>query len=123
MRYVADLVVIAVAGTVFCDTAACAEPFSASNAVKYTWVQVAPPNIGVVRAITADSICPKIRFDRSIARMSERARPDSDFNVLTCEATIPAGTQRIEIAGKTLRAPPLHPKRIAIIGDTGCRLK
>jgi hypothetical protein len=55
--------------------------------------------------------------------MKERAAPDSDFKVLTCEATIPRGTHRIEVAGKRLLPPPVHPRRIAVIGDTGCRLK
>jgi hypothetical protein len=55
--------------------------------------------------------------------MSTRAAPDSDFNVLTCEAAIPAGARRIEVTGKRLRAPPLNPQRIAVVGDTGCRMK
>ena len=96
---------------------------AAAGAAKYVWVQIGPLGLSSVRAITTASICPQVRFDRSIVRMSKRAPADSEFNVLTCEATIPAGTQRIEVAGKALRAPSLQPRRIAVIGDTGCRLK
>src|SRR5262245_29308230 len=114
---------IAIACVVLHYSAQCAEPSSASDAVKYLWVQMVPPNAGIVRAITAGRTCPKVRFDRSFVRMRERAVADSDFDVLTCEANIPAATQQVEVVGRILRGPPLHPKRIVIIGDSGCRLK
>ncbi|MEW6296552.1 MAG: metallophosphoesterase [Thermodesulfobacteriota bacterium] len=55
--------------------------------------------------------------------MRERAAPDSDFDIRVCEATVPPGTREIEVAGKSLHPPPVRPQRIAVVGDTGCRLK
>jgi Calcineurin-like phosphoesterase len=86
-------------------------------------VQVAPPRVGIVRALTMAPTCPEVRFDRRAVLMSERAAPDSDFDIRVCEATVPPGTRRIDVAGKRLRPPPIHPRRIAVVGDTGCRLK
>jgi hypothetical protein len=86
-------------------------------------VQVAPPGIGIVRALTATAVCPEVRFDSGVVPMTERATPDSDFTIRICEATVPPGTSTIEVAGKRLRPPPVRPRQIAVIGDTGCRLK
>jgi len=103
---------------------ALSEPtFAADPAVKNAWVQVAPPRVGIVRALTTASSCPDVAFDEQMVRMKERAAPDGDFDILTCEATVPPGTNRIEVAGKSLRPPVVRPQRIAVIGDTGCRLK
>ncbi len=121
MRAVARLIVAApamlallVGGAALCG---------ASDAVKHVWVQVAPPHVGIVRALTVAPTCPEVRFDRRAVLMSERAAPDSDFDIRVCEATVPPGTRRIDVAGKRLRPPPISPRRIAVVGDTGCRLK
>ena len=65
---------------------------------------------------------PPVRFDSGVVRMKERVASDTDFNILTCEATVPPGTRWIKVAGKSLRPPPARPVRIAVVGDTGCRL-
>jgi hypothetical protein len=121
MRAVARLIVAAPA--VFALLAGGAALCGASDAVKHVWVQVAPPRVGIVRALTMAPTCPEVRFDRRAVLMSERAAPDSDFDIRVCEATVPPGTRRIDVAGKRLRPPPIHPRRIAVVGDTGCRLK
>ena len=86
------------------------------------WVQVLP-NGPEVRAITTAVRCPEIRFNGRPILMTERASPDADFHIRTCEAPIPAGTKRSTLAGKPLRLPPEGPRRIAVVGDTGCRMK
>jgi len=108
---------------ILAHTPVCAEPSFSSDAVKHVWVQVAPPNVGIVRALTEASACPHVRFDSRVVRMKERAASDKDFNIRTCEATVPPDTRRINVAGKSLRPPPVRPVRIAVVGDTGCRLK
>ncbi len=55
--------------------------------------------------------------------MRVRAAPNSDFQILTCEARVPRHTREIQVAGRRLRPPPARPRRIAVVGDTGCRLK
>lgn len=87
------------------------------------WVEIAPPNTGIVRAVTEARECPKAMFDDTVVRMSERAAPDSDFPIRTCEAVVPPDTTHIEVAGRSLRPPTGRPERIAVIADTGCRLK
>lgn len=123
MRHILGLAMTVIASALFGHNAAVADSSSTSDLVKYTWVQMGPHDVGIVRAITAGSACPMVILDRLVVRMRRRAAPDADFDVLTCEATIPPGVDRIEVAGRRFRAPVLSPKRIAVVGDSGCRLK
>ena len=92
------------------------------SAAPIAWVQILPRG-PAVRAITTTARCPDIRFNDRAESMTERAAPDPDFQIRTCEAPLPAGTKRISIAGKPLALPPERPRRIAVVGDTGCRMK
>jgi hypothetical protein len=40
-----------------------------------------------------------------------------------CEAVVPPGHQIITLDGVDLKLPAAHPKRILVMGDTGCRLE
>lgn len=91
--------------------------------VHNAWVQVVPPNHGLVRAITEANSCPLAHFDDRAVRMRMRARPNPDFDVLVCELPVPPGTDKIEVAGRELRPVSQNPRRIAVVGDTGCRMK
>ncbi|WP_312641473.1 metallophosphoesterase [Candidatus Nitrospira allomarina] len=91
--------------------------------VRNVWVQVVPPYRGLVRAITEGEHCPLAFFDGRPARMKVRAQPNSDFDVLVCELLVPYETDRIEVAGRDLRPVSRNPRRIAVVGDTGCRMK
>jgi hypothetical protein len=53
---------------------------------------------------------------------SPSASKPSEFPVLTCEATIPAGVARAAIDGHELPLPKAVPRSIVVIGDTGCRM-
>jgi hypothetical protein len=55
--------------------------------------------------------------------MTERAAPDEDFQIRMCEARVPPAIKRMTLAEKPLRLPPQRPRRIAVVGDTGCRMK
>jgi hypothetical protein len=50
------------------------------------------------------------------------AKP-SAFPVLVCEAALPAGAASASVLGRALPLPRAEPRRIVVIGDTGCRLK
>ncbi len=105
----------------------------------YTFVVLGPDGAAVARAITSAAECPAIVLDGDARAMVVRARPGtvpqrptvsapaaskpSSFPVLTCEAAIPAGTERAAIAGRALPLPKATPKRIVVLGDTGCRIK
>jgi hypothetical protein len=91
--------------------------------VQNAWVQVVPPNHGIVRALTTGRRCPIARFDGRPRRLTLRAAPNADFAVRVCEGPVPRGARRIEVAGRELRPVPKRPQRIAVVGDTGCRMK
>jgi hypothetical protein len=55
--------------------------------------------------------------------MDIRALPNAEHPNLVCETTIPADSTEVSIDGKTMPLPVAEPRRIALLGDTGCRLK
>lgn len=93
------------------------------SAVQNVWVQVVPPGDGMLRAVTTDKKCPKVRLDRKNERMHVRAEPNEDFDVIVCELPIPRNVESIEVAGRSLKPVTWDPQRIAVVGDTGCRMK
>jgi len=91
------------------------------------------------RVVTSDMACPSIDVDGENRTMAVRAAPGtaplrptkskpaeskpSDYPVLVCEFTLPQGAKAASVAGRRLPVPIAEPKRIVVIGDTGCRLK
>ena len=55
--------------------------------------------------------------------MHVRATPDAAFPVIVCALAIPTGAKAISIDGAAVAPGIVAPKRIAVTGDTGCRLK
>lgn len=111
--------------------AACGTARSAPEAVVVreapvaaVWVELGPGGGAQARAITAGAACPPLTVDGTVRPMQVRARADADkFPVTTCEAPLPAGTRSADIAGQALALPTPSPRRILVIGDTGCRMK
>ena len=94
------------------------------NGILSTWVQMGPNGTIIARAVTEKSECPFIALNDTVQQMQVRAEPsEPDFPVLVCEALIPIGTTSASIDGGMLKLPKIDPIRIAIIGDTGCRIK
>ncbi len=92
------------------------------------WVELGPS--GAVARIVVDggATCPQITLDGQATRMHTRVEsPAANFPLLICESHIPAGTKKASVeAGSQsfkLALPVANPKKIVIIGDTGCRLK
>ena len=94
----------------------------------------------IARAITTAPGCPAIEIDGHATAMAVRSplsaiplRPQApgakgqpappSSKVQSCEAVLPAGTRSVLLAGRALPLPVAEPKRIVVIGDTGCRLK
>lgn len=88
----------------------------------------------VARAITAAAACPSMTLDGAPRAMDVRvplqaipARPGkaqpASSAVTTCEAPLPAGVKEVRVAGRTLPLPVAEPRKIVVLGDTGCRLK
>jgi len=88
------------------------------------WVELASQG-AIARAIVTGSgaSCPELMVDGSPQPMTARSAPQACFEVLVCEAPIPAGASSVSVGSTTLPLPPKSLEKIAIIGDTGCRLK
>lgn len=112
---------------------------AADDPIAAAYVVLGEDGTAQARVITKAGECPAIQAGGKTLPMTVRAtagteplRPTrsdpkdskpADFPVLTCEATLPAGLVRASVAGHALPAPVARPKRIVVIGDTGCRLK
>src|SRR5438045_388787 len=93
----------------------------------------------LARPITTDDAYPAIAVDDVTTRMQLRAAPatiaqrptrsdpsdskSSTFPVRVCDLSLPRDASRAIVAGRSLPLPTHEPKRIVVIGDTGCRLK
>jgi hypothetical protein len=88
------------------------------------WVELGPGGQVIARHITPEATCPQINIDGNLADMTARA-PQTlpGFPVISCEAVVPAGAEKVSILGQRLVLPVSDPKRLVIIGDTGCRIK
>jgi hypothetical protein len=97
---------------------------SPAQGLEAAWVQLGPARATLVRAITRADTCPRVSVDGGVTTMDERAAPTlPDYPVRSCETTIPGRARRVAVEGRRLRLAPARARRIAVIGDTGCRLK
>lgn len=98
----------------------------------YQWVQLGAEGAVIVRAIFKQSgqSCPSIdTVDNNgkaaaVAMTLRAAAMPDNFAVTVCEATL-ASADKLKSAtlgGKNLTLPVKSPKRIVVIGDTGCRV-
>ena len=111
-------------------------------APRQAWVQAASDGRWVVRALTDAGSCPVLRWQAGEQAMQQamqlRAAPaviapragaaqaeakPSVFALRSCEASLPAGAQGLQVGGLVLPAPAAEIRRIVLIADTGCRLK
>lgn len=96
---------------------------SGDNTLISSWVQAGPNGAAIARVITKREICPDIKLDGVAVQMDERQSPTDDFPVLVCEIIIPEGTNTASVFSRNLKLPVENPKKIVILGDTGCRLE
>ncbi len=132
----------ALAGTCCALVGACAPlptPPGGGDALQAAFVVLGEEGRPVARAITSAAGCPVLVADGSVLPMTIRApaatlplRPTrsapeeskpSVFPVQVCEATLPAGAIRASIGDRALPIVRAEPRRIVVIGDTGCRMK
>jgi hypothetical protein len=85
------------------------------------WLEYGP-NGQLIARVLANGACPSLQLDSAATAMHPRTIPSPDFPVVACEATIPFGVTSAEIGDQRLPLPSGPPRRIAVIGDTGCRL-
>lgn len=121
--------------------AGCATPPPAGHAgaPHYAFVVLGEEGRPVARVITPDAACPTIELDGASVPMDVRAPPatialrptrsdpaeskPSVFPVRVCDKPVPAGTRRATIGRQALPLPRADPRRIVVLGDTGCRIK
>ena len=89
----------------------------------YQWVQLAPDNKIAVRLITSSPKCPSLNVDGRSVDMTRRVGPSEDFPEHVCELLLPQTTGNITLDGRPLPPLPAQVQRIAVIGDTGCRIR
>jgi hypothetical protein len=95
----------------------------------FQWVQVGPEGASVLRAIT-DNACPKVRFDSGKIATNVRSEINqklggvvpAPFPVRVCEVPVPAGSITGTLEEKVLPIAQPNPRRIVVIGDSGCRV-
>jgi hypothetical protein len=93
------------------------------------WVELGPDGASSVRAIT-DEACPAVSFDGRPLPMAVRSEPTqkianvkpAGFPVRGCETAVPAGTIAATLDGRPLPLARPNPRRILVLGDTGCRI-
>ena len=97
-----------------------------SSPIVAAWTQLGPSNIEVARVVVSRGGCPTLTLrsaggSRSLP-MTVRARPDSSFADMVCEAAIPPGTTVASVPGHALPLASKEFRRIALVGDTGCAI-
>jgi hypothetical protein len=96
---------------------------SLAAAETFQWLQFGPLGLEA-RVITDEPNCPTAHIDDTETGMTVRASPSDKFPLTVCAAATPSNAHSVAVAGASLELPPAgEPARIAVIGDTGCRLK
>jgi Calcineurin-like phosphoesterase len=88
----------------------------------FTWIEAAPGGRTLVRTLTGANNCPALTVAGVAGPTVLRAGGTKEFPQLTCEREVPSGVP-ISLAGRSLPIFPKSPRRIVVIGDTGCRIK
>jgi hypothetical protein len=112
---------------------------AADDPIQAAFVVLGDKGAAQARVVTTDAVCPSIRLGSRTIPMTVRAAPatlplrttrskpeeskPSAYPVLVCEAALPKGGARARIGSHPLPLPVAEPKRIVVIGDTGCRIK
>jgi hypothetical protein len=107
------------AGLAFALSLASASAGAQEN-VKYAWVQWAVDGRPHVRAIVSGP-CPALTQGGRSVPMHARVQPEPDFPNAVCDA--PYGEATGRVGSLALPAIPRAPTRIAVFGDTGCRVQ
>ena len=96
--------------------------------VFHAWTEYGPDTVLYGRVITTDKKCPDLETDNGkFIPMLERATPNAQFPIRSCEVAIPPGVQnaRVHDGVGYRQFPTLQhaPHKIVVVGDTGCRIK
>lgn len=88
------------------------------------WVEYGPQTSYFVRVITNDATCPQLLGDSTAIPMQSRnVLHKEDFTATICEAQVPRTISMLKLEDKFLPLPKREPRRILVIGDSGCQIK
>ncbi len=93
-----------------------------TSAAPIAWVQAVADGGFEARLVTDAATCPVLHTDEGAVAMTVRAPANDKFSLL-CAAMLPKGISAAAIDGTPLPVPVSDPRRILVLGDTGCRLK
>ncbi len=93
----------------------------------YSWVALQADGHAIARHVSeSNDQCPDITVNGHAKPMQQRSpnsHPSGFSTITVCEYPIPLWAKHLNIAGTPLPLPVASPKKIAVIGDTGCRMK
>jgi hypothetical protein len=85
-----------------------------------SWVQYTAQGVEVREVLApGQTNCPSITVDGKTLR----AAASADFPRAVCSLLLPAGAKSVTADGHALPVPVADPRRILVLGDTGCRIK
>jgi hypothetical protein len=97
------------------------QPAESAQPLLPAWLEFGPDGRLIARVIAEDE-CPALVADGLEVGMTRRAPASDAFPVVACEATVSFGTETASILNQELPLPDGPVRRIAVIGDTGCRV-
>jgi predicted phosphodiesterase len=120
---------VALTSTTWIERASAQSPASASPvaatpvaaAGPIVWTELGPDGVLLARAVVTGA-CPVLALDGAPNPMTVRAPATAAFPDVVCEAPIPASAREAEIDSQPLALLPKSYERIAVLGDTGCRI-
>ena len=97
--------------------------FSTYAQSNYQWVQMVANNQLSIRVVLLeDEQCPKVEVNNKPTLMTLRADKTANFPAV-CELLVSRDTHSIKINQRALPTLPSRIDHVAILGDTGCRIK
>lgn len=87
-----------------------------------TWVQMVAGH-AEARTVVDSIQCPVVIIDGHAVKMTQRAGPTEDFTNRVCTVSLPVKARNAAIEGQDLPLPKQEPRRLVILGDSGCRVK
>jgi hypothetical protein len=101
----------------------CAQILTHAEILSPAWVELGPGGRALARVVVSGVLdCPSAEVDGAAAAMTPRQPVPDGFRPL-CEIALPRGAKFARVNGQSLPLPQVDPSRIAVIGDTGCRIK
>lgn len=101
----------------------CAQILIHAEVLSPAWVELGQGGQALARVVVSGaSDCPSAEVDGTAKAMTPRQPVPDGFRPV-CEIALTAGTRSARINGQPLPLPQADPSLIAVIGDTGCRIK